>query len=66
MNQGLTLLYLPPYSPQLNIIEILWRFMKYVWIEYEAYLSWDNLKKYIQKIYHSYGEKYRINFNGCE
>jgi len=64
--KGLTLFYLPPYSPQLNIIETLWRFMKYVWIEYEAYLSWDNLKKYIQKIYHSYGEKYRINFNGCE
>ena len=33
-NKGLTLCYLPPYSPQLNIIETLWRFMKYTWIEY--------------------------------
>jgi transposase len=24
---------LPTYSPQLNLIEILWRFMKYEWIE---------------------------------
>jgi transposase len=25
--------YLPAYAPELNIIEILWRFMKYEWIE---------------------------------
>jgi len=27
--KGLHLLYLPPYSPELNLIEILWREMKY-------------------------------------
>lgn len=62
MNQGLTLLYLPLYSPQLNIIEILWRFMKYIWIDYKAYLSFDNLKEYIQTILKKYGEKFIINF----
>jgi transposase len=25
--------YLPPYAPELNLLEILWRFMKYEWIE---------------------------------
>lgn len=30
---------LPSYSPQLNLIEILWRFMKYEWIEISAYRS---------------------------
>jgi len=61
-NRGLTLLYLPPYSPQLNIIETLWRFMKYIWIEYQAYFSLDNLKQYIQKICSNYGSSYYINF----
>jgi transposase len=63
--RGLTLLYLPPYSPQLNIIEILWKFMKYYWIEYTAYLSYDNLLKYVKKIFANYGtgeNQYFINF----
>lgn len=25
--------YLPPYSPELNRIEILWRFIKYQWLQ---------------------------------
>jgi len=62
MNKGLTLLYLPPYSPQLNIIEILWRFMKYVWIDYKAYLSFENLKQYIGLIFDKYGKDFLINF----
>ena len=61
--RGLLLLYLPPYSPHLNIIEILWKFMKYYWIEYTAYLSYDNLLKYVKKIFKNYGnDEYRINF----
>ncbi|MDF1884456.1 IS630 family transposase, partial [Sulfurimonas sp. SAG-AH-194-C21] len=31
--KGLTVFYLPPYSPQLNPIEMVWKFMKYYWIE---------------------------------
>ena len=62
MNKGLTLLYLPPYSPQLNIIEILWRFMKYVWIDYKAYLCFDNYRKYIETIFEKYGDEFVINF----
>ncbi len=62
-NKGLSLLYLPPYSPELNIIETLWRFMKYVWIDYSAYLSWNNMLLYIQKIFDGYGQKFRINFS---
>ena len=62
-NKGLTLLYLPPYSPELNIIETLWRFMKYIWIDYSAYLSWNNMLLYIQKIFDNYGKLYWINFS---
>jgi len=55
--------YLSPYSPELNIIETLWRFMKYVWINYLAYLSWNNLLLSIQKIFDRYGQKFRIDFS---
>ncbi len=32
-SKGLHLKFLPPYSPELNKIEILWRFIKYRWID---------------------------------
>jgi transposase len=31
--RGITIFELPSYSPELNLIEILWRFIKYHWIE---------------------------------
>jgi transposase len=37
--RGLDIFYLPKYSPELNCIEILWRFIKYEWIELDAYLT---------------------------
>lgn len=30
--EGLTIFFLPKYSPELNIIEIFWRFIKYNWL----------------------------------
>ena len=62
-NLGLTIFYLPPYSPELNIIEILWRFMKYVWIDYKAYLSFDNLMSYIESVFRNYGSVFSIDFS---
>jgi len=53
--KGLFLFYLSPYSPQLNPIEILWRFMKYQWIDFNAYVSFDNLKEYVEKVLIEYG-----------
>ena len=50
------------YSPQLNLIEILWRFMKYEWIELNAYESWDSLVSYVEKILRDFGSNYVINF----
>ncbi len=35
--KNLEIFWLPAYSPHLNLIEILWRFMKYEWIEIQAY-----------------------------
>ena len=60
--QKLEIFWLPTYSPQLNSIEILWRFMKYEWIEIEAYSSWKNLTEYVEQVLKSFGDRYVINF----
>ncbi|MBD2539672.1 transposase, partial [Coleofasciculus sp. FACHB-SPT36] len=52
----------PPYSPELNLIEILWKFMKYEWIEIEAYRDWKSLVKYVKNVLKKVGTEYVINF----
>ena len=59
---GLTVKYLPTYSPELNLIEIVWRFIKYNWLPLSAYLSFKNLKKELQKVLDGIGSEYRITF----
>jgi len=54
--------WLPTYSPQLNIIEILWRFMKYEWLESKAYSCWKTLTSYVEHILQHFGDRYVINF----
>lgn len=41
--RGLFLFYLPPYSPQLNPAEILWRMLKTKWIRPCDYATTDSL-----------------------
>ena len=62
--KGLSIYFIPPYSPNLNKIEILWKFMKYYWFEVATYTSFDNLWSYIDKVLTHYrvNEKYVINF----
>ena len=60
--QGLEIFYLPAYSPELNLIEILWRFMKYEWIEFWAYTSWRHLSQYVDEVIKNFGDKYKIHF----
>ena len=58
----LEIFWLPTYSPKLNLIEILWKFIKYEWIEIDAYNSLKSLKKYLTKVLDGLGSKYVINF----
>ncbi|MBE9071019.1 IS630 family transposase [Leptolyngbya cf. ectocarpi LEGE 11479] len=60
--KNVEIFWLPAYSPQLNLIEILWRFMKYEWIEFDAYESWESLVQYVEKVLKGFGEDYVINF----
>lgn len=61
-SKNFKLFWLPPYSPKQNLIEILWKFIKYEWIEVEAYESWASLLKYLKKVLDNLGQKYAINF----
>jgi transposase len=54
--------YLPPYSPELNLIEIVWRFLKYQWLPISAYQSYKQLKEGLDKVLKNIGEEYSISF----
>ena len=61
--KGLYLFFLPVYSPHLNLIEILWRKIKYKWLRAEDYLSAKNLKEAIYNIIKKYDDEFSINFS---
>jgi hypothetical protein len=54
--------FLPPYSPELNLIEILWRKIKYQWIPFNAYICFQNLKERLSYVLNNFGKKYDIIF----
>ena len=61
-DRGLEIFFLPTYSPQLNIIEILWRFIKYQWLDTNAYESYSALVEAVETILKNFGTEYTINF----
>lgn len=60
--KGLDIIFLPPYSPELNLIEILWRKMKYEWLPFSAYTSFSKLKECVEDIFVKFGSQYTIEF----
>jgi len=60
--KGLILKFLPKSSPELNIIEILWRFIKYYWLPFSAYLSFEDLAREVENILAKIGSEFKINF----
>lgn len=61
--QGLTIQPISPYSPELNIIEIVWRKIKYEWLPFSAYESIDTLRDNLFEVLANIGIKYQVNFN---
>jgi transposase len=53
---------LPAYSPELNLIEIIWRMIKYHWPPLNAYDSYKDLFRELGKVLKGIGSKYQINF----
>ncbi len=60
--QGLTVKFLSSYSPELNLIEILWRRIKYAWLPFSAYHSLNALIDALEKVLRSVGSEYQITF----
>ena len=54
--------FLPAYSPELNLIEILWRKIKYEWLTLDAYQNYEYLKQSVLTILDYIGKKYVITF----
>jgi transposase len=60
--QRLYLSFLPPYCPELNLIEILWRKIKYEWLPVSAYQSFKDLSEAHDEVLRGIGSKYRLSF----
>ena len=60
--KGLRLLFLPPYCPHLNLIENLWRHIKYRWLSGEAYKNFETLCQSVTDVLTQVGTKYRLSF----
>ena len=61
--KNLYLFFLPTYSPHLNLIETLWRKIKYEWLTTKDYLSARSLKEAIFNIIKKYDNEFYINFS---
>ncbi len=60
--KGFYVFNLPTYSPHLNIIEILWRKMKYEWLKPQEYVLFERLTQAVKEILSNLEEDYKINF----
>jgi hypothetical protein len=59
--KGLTLHFLPPYSPELNRIEKFWHKMKYEWMAFKA-RNIVTLEADVDQILNGFGSDYRMTF----
>jgi transposase len=61
LSSGITI-PITPYSPELNIIEI-WRKIKYEWLPFSAYESFQSLKDALFEVLANIGKSYTIKFS---
>lgn len=61
-SKGLLVQYIPAYCPELNLIECLWKQIKYHWLAIDAYLTQESLRDALESILSQIGTKYRITF----
>ena len=62
-NRGLYIFYLPPYSPNLNIIERLWKELKARWLKPDDYSSFDSLHFATVDALNQVGKNLNIKFS---
>ena len=61
--RGLFLFFLTTYSPELNIIETLWRTLKTTYIRPQDYSTEDNLHYQLNRLMSSIGQEWNIKFS---
>lgn len=61
--KGVFLVFLPTYSPHLNLIETLWRKIKYEWLNAKDYESKAALNDAVFNIISKYDDEFCINFS---
>lgn len=62
--RGLFIFYLPRYSPHLNIVETLWRKLKYEWLIPSDYETRETLSYGVRQALKAVGESLFIHFSG--
>ena len=60
--RGLHVKFIPPYCPELNLIENLWRKIKYEWLPLDAYQNFNVMTAALCEVLRGIGSKYRITF----
>ena len=63
LEQGLSVVYLPTYCPELNLIEILWRKVKYHWMPVDTHRTFEGLKACVNEVLSNFGQEYKICFS---
>ena len=61
LDHQLILFHLPPYSPELNPIEILWKQAKYHWRKFTTWTKSDLFRE-ANEILHGYGDEFEISY----
>ena len=61
LEHRMVLFYLPAYSPELNLIEIVWKHAKYHW---RRFVTWtkETIDAEIAKLLGGYGSEFEIRF----
>lgn len=59
---GVFVWFLPSYSPELNLIELLWRKIKYEWLGLDIYGDYKSMCEGLFEVLKGIGSKYCITF----
>ena len=62
--KGLYVFFLPTYSPHLNLAEVLWRKLKYEWLQSQDYADKETLCYQVRQALAAVGKSLKIAFGG--
>ena len=62
IEKRLIVCFLPTYYPELNLIEILWRKVKYEWLNLLSIMSYKEFEQEVKRVFDLFGQEYMISF----